>query len=51
MNEFEEKVLRMRKAQKDYFKNRNATLLMVAKGLEREVDAYLSEKTNPKLGL
>lgn len=48
MNEFEEKVQKMRKAQKDYFKSRSANLLMEAKSLEREVDKHLEEKTNQR---
>lgn len=51
MDEFQKLVLKMRSAQKNYFSNRNATTLMSAKSLEREVDAYLDNINNPKLGL
>lgn len=51
MNEFEELVMKMRRAQKDYFAKRSANILMLSKSLEREVDKHLENINNPKLEL
>lgn len=39
--EFYAKVAEMRKAQKDYFRTRDALVLKNAKALEREIDAEI----------
>ena len=54
--EFFDKVSRMRKAQKEYFRTRSGRALTESKRLEREIDAeiervnrILSERRNPKI--
>ncbi len=44
MTEFEQMVLEMRKAQKDYFRWREPEMLKKSKELEREIDAYLKRR-------
>lgn len=54
--EFFDKVCRMRKAQKDYFRTRSGRALNDSKRLEQEIDAeiervskLMEEKNNPKM--
>lgn len=54
--EFFDKVSRMRKAQKDYFRTRSGRALNDSKRLEQEIDAeiervrkVMEEKNNPKM--
>ena len=54
--EFFDKVSRMRKAQKDYFRTRSGRSLYDSKRLEQEIDAeiervckVMEEKNNPKM--
>lgn len=54
--EFFDKVSRMRKAQKDYFRTRSGRALNDSKQLEQEIDAeiervskVMEEKNNPKM--
>ena len=54
--EFFDKVCRMRKAQKDYFRTRSGRALSDSKRLEKEIDAeiervnkVMEEKNNPKM--
>lgn len=54
--EFFDKVCRMRKAQKDYFRTRSGRALNDSKRLEQEIDAeiervrkVMEEKNNPKM--
>lgn len=54
--EFFDKVSRMRKAQKDYFRTRSGRALNDSKRLEQEIDAeiervskLMEEKNNPKM--
>lgn len=54
--EFFDKVSRMRKAQKDYFRTRSGRALNDSKRLEQEIDAeiervskIMEEKNNPKM--
>ena len=54
--EFFDKVSRMRKAQKDYFRTRSGRSLNDSKRLEQEIDAeiervrkVMEEKNNPKM--
>jgi len=43
--EFYEKVVKMRAAQKDYFKTRSTTYLKESKKLEKEIDAEIERVT------
>ena len=54
--EFFDKVCRMRKAQKDYFRTRSGRALNDSRRLEQEIDAeiervskVMEEKNNPKM--
>ena len=54
--EFYEKVVKMREAQKNYFKYRSTSYLNESKRLEKEIDAEIArvakiqeERANPKL--
>lgn len=54
--EFFDKVCRMRKAQKEYFRTKSGRALNESKQLEREIDAeiervekVIEEKNNPKM--
>lgn len=54
--EFFDKVSRMRKAQKEYFRTRSGRALADSKRLEKEIDAeiervekVMEEKNNPKM--
>ena len=54
--EFFDKVCRMRKAQKDYFRTRSGRALNDSKRLDQEIDAeiervskVMEEKNNPKM--
>lgn len=49
MNEFELLVQEMRNAQKRYFDKREQYWLVQSKKLEKMVDDYLFNKTNPTL--
>lgn len=56
LKEFFDKVSRMRKAQKDYFRTRSGRALNDSKRLEQEIDAeiervskVMEEKNNPKM--
>ena len=48
MNEFIQKVAKMRQLQKDYFKYRDSLTLRACKGVEREVDQELEKLTQKK---
>ena len=45
--EFFDKVVEMRKAQKDYFKTRDVLVLKNAKALEREIDEEIKRVFGP----
>lgn len=54
--EFFDKVCRMRKAQKEYFRTKSGRALVISKMLEKEIDAeiervekVMEEKNNPKM--
>lgn len=55
--EFFEKVVRMREAQKSYFKTRSSMALQLSKKLEREIDSEIARvnqiinKPNPQSSL
>lgn len=44
MNEFVKLVYEMRKAQKEYFKTRDKSVLSKSKELERKVDSFLAQQ-------
>ena len=54
--EFFDKVYRMRKAQKEFFRTKSGRALVISKMLEQEIDAeiervnkVMSDKQNPKI--
>lgn len=54
--EFFDKVCRMRKAQKEYFRTKSGRAFVISKMLEKEIDAeiervekVMEEKNNPKM--
>ena len=46
---FFDKVMRMRQAQKQYFKTKQPDWLRFARAMEKEVDSMISDRFNPSL--
>jgi hypothetical protein len=49
MNEFEQLIFDMRRAQKEYFKTRHNDWMMRSKALEKKVDQHLYKINNPSM--